>query len=517
LCPKGSDDGQSISIFDWDAETAIVFANHGRVQKRWSERSVFSSKLLLDSDFIELQQGNIHLVDDVVDQPPTLPAIQEMQASGLRSYVMVPLLAQEALIGSLNLGSDQPHAFTSDQIEVAREIADQLAIAVQQAHFVAQIRHYAAELEQRVVERTAELQRTKEHVEAILNNSSDAIILLNDDGTIQQINPAFTALFGYSTDDFNRLSLSLLVEPGEVDVVMGTLATVVKTSKPIRIEAICQRADVTHFAADIALAAILKGNAIQGVVCSLRDITERKQLEHDLRTSLEKERELNELKSRFTTMISHEFRNPLAAILSSNNLVKSYSHRMSEERKQTHHEQIQEQGMRLVSFLDEILWISKAQSVGLDFQPAPINLDAFCRRLCDEMQQMVGIAHQIVFRSGGEPVEVLGDEKLLRQAITNLLTNAIKYSPHGGEVLLALATDMRQAVIQVADQGIGIPEDDQKHLFETFYRAKNVGAIPGTGLGLTIVKQAVEAHQGIITVMSESGAGTTFTIQLPIM
>jgi len=195
--------------------------------------------------------------------------------------------------------------------------------------------------------------------------------------------------------------------------------------------------------------------------------------------------------------------------------LKSYSHRMSEERKLEHLEQIQEQVRRLVGFLDEILFLSKAQNVGFEFNPVLLDVAALCCRILDEIQLSAGETYQVLFASTGECREVTVDEKLLRHALTNLLTNAVKYSPQGGVVNFDLSCEETQIMIRVKDQGIGIPEEDQKHLFETFHRASNVGVIPGTGLGLTIVKQAVDAHGGTIACDSSVGTGTTFTIQLP--
>jgi signal transduction histidine kinase len=235
----------------------------------------------------------------------------------------------------------------------------------------------------------------------------------------------------------------------------------------------------------------------------------------ELQAALQKEKELNELKQRFVSMVSHEFRNPLAAIQSSSELVRNYGHKMNEERKHGHLDSISTQVSRLTELLDDVLFISKAQTVGLEFKPARLNLEAFCRKIAQEIQQTTR-KHQIVFAPRGNSVETRADEKLLRQVIANLLSNAVKYSPQGGMIHVHLFYEDQKAIIQVQDQGIGIPEEDHKHLFEVFHRAGNVGEISGTGLGLAIIKQAVEVHGGSISFESQVGSGTTFTVCFPL-
>jgi len=235
----------------------------------------------------------------------------------------------------------------------------------------------------------------------------------------------------------------------------------------------------------------------------------------ELEAALRKERELNELKQRFVSMVSHEFRNPLSTIQTSNDLLRYYSAKMSEEKRKEHFDNIDTQVKQLTEMLNDILMISKAETVGLEFKPTTLNLEDFCRALAEEVQQTT-VKHRIHFSSSGDGSGAVVDEKLLRRAISNLLTNAVKYSPAGGAVHLRLLCAGGEAVISVEDEGIGIPQEDQKHLFEVFHRAGNVGDISGSGLGLVIIKQAVEAHGGAISVISQVNVGTTFIVRLPI-
>lgn len=245
------------------------------------------------------------------------------------------------------------------------------------------------------------------------------------------------------------------------------------------------------------------------------EIAERQQAELELREALAKEQELNELKSRFISMTSHEFRTPLTTILSSTELLKHYSDRWNEDKKLLHFERIRSTIVHMTQMLDDILLIGKAEAGKLEFKPAPLNIVNFSANLVEELQGSIGKQHNIVFGSECKCIEARMDRKLLQHILSNLLSNAIKYSSPGSTVTCELSCQGEKAIFRIQDQGIGIPEEDQKSLFELFRRAANVGTTPGTGLGLAIVKRAVEAHKGNIMMSSKVGQGTTFLVSLP--
>lgn len=250
------------------------------------------------------------------------------------------------------------------------------------------------------------------------------------------------------------------------------------------------------------------------------DITDRKQAEEDIREALEREKELSLLKSRFVSMTSHEFRIPLATILFSAGLLEKYGSKWSEAKKQIHLQRIQTAVKRMNEMVEDVLLIGKTDASKLECRPAPLDIKAFCKALIAEVQLIAGERHGLTFVSHGEcagsdGVLPLLDEKLLRHILTNLLSNAIKYSPRGGTILCELICGHEEVTFRIKDEGIGIPQEEQKQLFEIFQRATNVGNIPGTGLGLAIAKKFVELHGGEITVDSQMGLGTTFTVKLP--
>lgn len=241
-----------------------------------------------------------------------------------------------------------------------------------------------------------------------------------------------------------------------------------------------------------------------------------KQAEQEIHKSLEKEKELGQLKSRFISMASHEFRTPLTTIQGSVDLLELYDHKLSPEKKLIHLHRIRSNVQNMAQMLDDVLVIGKAEAGKLEFQPAMLDLEHYCRSLVEEMQLSVGERYNIAFTNVGEYTDAYLDEKLLWHILSNLLSNAIKYSPLGGTINFELACGEQDVVFQIKDTGIGIPPEDQKRLFEPFHRAKNVGKVSGTGLGMAIVKRSVEIHGGQITVVSEVDVGTTFTVTLPL-
>ncbi|HEY9653734.1 MAG TPA: PAS domain S-box protein [Coleofasciculaceae cyanobacterium] len=247
-----------------------------------------------------------------------------------------------------------------------------------------------------------------------------------------------------------------------------------------------------------------------------RDITQLKQAEAEVRKALERERELSELRSSFVSLVSHEFRTPLTTIQSSAELLKYYGHRFSDEKKQNHFRRIQTAVSRMTQLLNDVLIIGKAEAGKLKFEPSPVDIVSFCHDIVESIQISIRPQHTIKFVMQGDFSNAYMDERLLGHIITNLLSNAIKYSPQGGTVEFDLISHSGWGVFRIKDTGIGIPQPELEHLFDSFGRASNVGTIPGTGLGLAIVKQCVDLHQGKISVESELGVGTTFTIRLPL-
>lgn len=244
-----------------------------------------------------------------------------------------------------------------------------------------------------------------------------------------------------------------------------------------------------------------------------RQLAERR--EEALRL-LARERELRELKSNFVSLVSHEFRTPLEVIMSSVDNLDRYHDRLPPEKRQQLLQTIHKSVRRMAGMMEEVLVLGRLEADRMTFKPAPLDLRTLCQRVCDEIESATSKRCAIHFQMEASSDEAFGDESLLRHIFTNLLSNAVKYSPAGSNVEFAVRPDGPNAICRLADQGCGIPDVDQKRLFQAFHRGSNVQQIPGTGLGLMIVQRCVDLHGGTIQFESTEGRGTTFTVTLPL-
>ncbi len=253
-----------------------------------------------------------------------------------------------------------------------------------------------------------------------------------------------------------------------------------------------------------------------GVLAINHDITERKLGEQALQSALDHEKEVGELKTRFISIASHEFRTPLTAILMAAESIKHFRHKMEPEKIDRKLDGIHRQVMHMTAILEDVLESARLQGDYVDFKPMSGNFDAICQEIVEEFAQRQEFANRI--RCTSEIPDLLShfDARLVRQIMINLLSNALKYSPPDSVVQVDLTQKDGQIILEVSDHGIGIPQADLKFIFEPFHRASNVGRISGTGLGMNVTKKAVEVHEGSIHVMSEPNTGTTFTVVIPI-
>ncbi|MBX3082066.1 MAG: response regulator [Anaerolineae bacterium] len=231
--------------------------------------------------------------------------------------------------------------------------------------------------------------------------------------------------------------------------------------------------------------------------------------------AFEQEREQRFMKAKLVAMFSHDFRNPLATIMSSSSLLRNYSDRLDEARRQAQFSRIEASIRQLVQMLDDMLLVSQMETGHMDFKPEPLKVGDFIQTIVDEFQAIHGDTHTLHY-DNHVPDVIMADPMLLRSIATNFISNAIKYSPQGGEVRITLNISDARCVIRVQDQGIGILPADQNRLFQAFQRGSNVKGLPGTGLGLAIVKQAAELHGGMVQLESQIGEGTVATAMFPL-
>lgn len=231
---------------------------------------------------------------------------------------------------------------------------------------------------------------------------------------------------------------------------------------------------------------------------------------------LVKAQEINQFKSEFVSMFSHDIRNPLNTILLAAGLLQDNEEKLSQEKKHSHFQMIRSAIKNMAQLLDEVSFIGKADAGKLRCDLIAVDLEAFCRQLVEEFQLAIKDKQIKVIFNCPQPLEpILLDESLFRHILGNLLGNAIKYSNPEGQVKLELLNQEKTITLRIQDSGIGISIEDQKQLFQPFHRGDNVGGISGTGLGLAIVKKCVDAHEGEIFVDSEVGVGTTVTVIFP--
>ncbi len=249
----------------------------------------------------------------------------------------------------------------------------------------------------------------------------------------------------------------------------------------------------------------------------------RHQAEARLRVGLETEEklrkkaeELSDKKTRHLSIASHELRNPLTTILLSAETLAFNLDKWDDQKKLRYLHFIQGAAENMNRVIEDVLVMGRAEAGKLEFKPALLDLENFCRNLVEELLLGSGRQHRLIFTRTGTHRATVMDKQLLRHILINLLSNAIKYSPTGSIINFTLTYQAGNAVFRIQDAGIGIPPEDMHRLFEPFYRCSNVESISGNGLGLAIVKKAVDLHRGEIAVESEVGAGTTFTVTIPL-
>lgn len=380
------------------------------------------------------------------------------------------------------------------------------------------------DLEAQVKERTTQVLATTERLKqeqkalqssyatnrALLNAIPDPMFRIREDGQFVNYSEPKHHTLPFSPADCLHQSLATVL-PAAVAIAMQQCIDRVLMTGNIEILEFQLGTDESpiHFEARI-----VNSDATE-VIAIIRDITQRKQAEAEIHNTLERERELNEMKTRFVSMTSHEFRTPLTTILSSSELLEHYGARWDIAKQHQYLKKVQTAATHMTELLNDVLLINKVEAGRMEFNPQPLILHDLCQAIIEELQ-ITTERHSLVLRSHLPNTSYPIDRKLMRHILTNLLANAINYSPSGGEIVIGLNATDEHIQLWVQDHGIGIPEESGPTLFESFVRGPNVGTISGTGLGLAIIKKSVDLHQGHISVDSTVGQGTTFTITLPI-
>lgn len=314
------------------------------------------------------------------------------------------------------------------------------------------------------------------------------------------------------------LVLMDIVMPGEIDGIDAAQEIRRRFSIPVVfLTAYADRETVSRAAMTDPFGYILKPFQPKDLYATIQVSLRKHQVEKELQEAQKRAEADKKQKSELMSIAAHEFRTPLTAIKNLAQLLEFYSDKLTEAKKQRHAQQIQHSVDEMLTLLEDILTLSRVEKGTLGFEPEPVHLEEFCTNLIDNLQFMAGDRYKLVLQYNSDnDRQVCVDSYLLRHILSNLLTNAIKYSPTGGTIYLDVNCEPEQLTFKIRDPGIGIPSSDLDRLFQSFHRSSNVGDIPGTGLGLSIVKQCVELHDGAIAVETHVDRGSTFIVSLPL-
>lgn len=361
------------------------------------------------------------------------------------------------------------------------------------------------------------------------------ILVVDQNGEIVLINPCAEELFGYRRGELPGRSLETLIR-SDLRYTHGAQREPYFRSPNARpmgkeLDLYAQKKDGTVFPVEISLSYYeLRGRRL--AVAFITDITERKRAETEskrlneeleqrvmertleLTAALEREKELSEMKSRFVSMASHEFRTPLSAILSSTSLIEQYQKNGQPEKQKKHVDRIKSSVKNLTDILNDFLSLDKLEHGKVEVDNQDFNLEEFTMDVIEEINYLLKEGQRVNYHHHGEK-QICQDRRILKNIFLNLLSNAVKYSDAHKEITLDISVHHETVNARVKDQGIGIPEAEQKNIFGKFFRAKNVTNIQGTGLGLNIVKRYVELIGGSVAFDSKVGEGTTFYVEFP--
>jgi PAS domain S-box-containing protein len=403
------------------------------------------------------------------------------------------------------------------------------------------------------------------HLTSLFENATEGIILTNGEGNIVLINPAAQRMFGYDAKEIIGQPVELLIPqrfshhhqklragfyehpqnrvmghgrelfgkrkdnsdvPVEVslsfyrrDGELFVIAFIVDIThrKEIERNILSQQKELEKMASDMRrLNAHLEAKVEERTLILKEALQKLEESQTELSEALDKEKQLNEIKSRFVSMASHEFRTPLSTILSSATLISKYVQTEENDKRERHLKKIKDSVSHLNGLLEDFLSLGKLEEGKVTVNISSFEVREFIEDIVDEMRAIQKKGQEIIYKYDGAE-SFIADKRLLKNILINLLSNALKFSKEGSTVWITVHNKGELLFIKIKDEGVGIPDEDQDHLFTTFFRGKNVTNVQGTGLGLPIVKRYLDLLKGDIILESKLNLGTTVSIRLPLL
>lgn len=367
-------------------------------------------------------------------------------------------------------------------------------------------------------QREMQYRQSMRRLRSVYNNTIHSFILLDNEYNIIGFNRISYVLYKRYKNKSLRIGDSFLNDILEEEHQQYlTLFEFAQNDKPAHIEIQWALPDSRSLWFEIHISQLKdKGGQSYGLFLNSIDITRLKNAETEIKEALQKEQDLNKMKTQFISTVSHEFRTPLASIYSNAQLMQRYSENWDPEKLARSLNRIVESVKNMTSLLDGVSFIGKGLSGIRKYEAVIFNVIELCDSVISECLALRGETARVVFQNSFEGIDIVGDRNLLRHILDNLISNSLKYSPPDSLVILHLLEPAPGTLLfEVKDKGIGIEKSDIKHLFDPFFRCEGVESIAGTGLGLAIVKQCIDTYGGVLAVESIKGEGSTFFVSLP--
>jgi PAS domain S-box-containing protein len=486
-------------------EAGLAQTAHAVVPKGMPEIPRASLDLTAGGEYVDaLRAGRVLAIADAFTDPRFASNASDLDRLVFQSMLKVPVRYLGRLAGFLAISGPTPHNWTEQEVRMVTDVASYLTVAIGRSR---------AEAARRAVEEN--LRRSEERFRALVRNSSDILAVLDAAGRFLDITPAVERVLGYDPGELLGRTNLACIHPADRRRLGRCFLRCLKD--PVQrqtVELRCLHKSGPWRWLEVIMHSLVADPAVAGIIVNVRDITERREAAEVLQRANEQLAAVNQAKSDFVAIVSHEFRTPLTGIRGFSELIRDQSLAPAEIREYAN--DINADAQRLERMIDDILDLERMQSGFAAIEPKSVDLNTVISAAV-QLAKPTSSLHRFVLELAADLPQVAGDADKMYQVMNNLITNAIKYSPAGGEIRIESSFESGYAHVLVRDEGVGIPTSALDKIFERYARIEttNHKVIKGTGLGLPIVRQIVELHHGRIWAESTPGAGATFHVLLP--